>query len=498
MEEPEEETAELAFELFDRFGCLQAQYKSHPVKKGSGVWGDELNDGDILLISDLTVSATHRRRKIGSKLVAAILDLASKKSESFHCFAYPGVLESEVRRQTSKSTSAVHEVTTIRRQIADVALSFFRQLGFRRVGSSRWLAYSPDGQHPSRLLEADQDFDLPRLERVMNAPDSQIIDEFIKSIPTIEDAECVIRLEEIYGDAPPDDCRWKVTDDEGDSLLHLVSCSFKIRSAEWLIHRSSGLLSQRNAKGNTPLEALEACMENQRTIRGFGMSARMVVSDRFRGFKDTSIACLALLRGLDIQKASDAERNRLKYGCTCGECLGGFLSPQMQYMLLCQAEITFDFIYTFDGVDDGEGWCDENEELFEYLPKPIAQSLSTRKDSRIGFCMLWKHLATCIRNNMLPTEENVVRLIRDANEWPPHSRNFIQKGAAISSVATMLFKRAMTLEELHLPEYNDDINQNRFPACRNDREFGMVSGLCGYETINRIQQCTMQGRKIRY
>jgi hypothetical protein len=50
MEELDEETADLAFELFDRVGCLQPQYKSHPVKQGSGAWGDELNDGDILLI----------------------------------------------------------------------------------------------------------------------------------------------------------------------------------------------------------------------------------------------------------------------------------------------------------------------------------------------------------------------------------------------------------------------------------------------------------------
>ncbi|GKZ25972.1 hypothetical protein AbraCBS73388_001786, partial [Aspergillus brasiliensis] len=179
MEEPEEETAELAFEVFDRFGCLQAQYKTHPVKQGSGAWGDELNDGDILLISELSVSATHRRQKIGSKLIEAMLDLASKKSESFHCFAYPGVLVSEMDRQTSMSTSAVHDEKTIRSRIADVALSFFRHLGFRRVGSSRWLAYSPDGQHPSRLLEADQDFDFPRLERVINAPNAQVIDELI-------------------------------------------------------------------------------------------------------------------------------------------------------------------------------------------------------------------------------------------------------------------------------------------------------------------------------
>ncbi|KAJ0415614.1 hypothetical protein BJY00DRAFT_254500 [Aspergillus carlsbadensis] len=498
MEEPEEETADLAFELFDRFGCLQPQYKSHPVKQGSGAWGDELNDGDILLINELTESVTHRRRKVGSRLVQSVLDLASRKSKKFICFAWPGILESEVHRQVSESTSNELDLVSARRRIGDAALSFFRQLNFRRIGTSRWLGFSPDDQHPSRLLKANQDFDLPEFERVMDIPDLSVIDELIRCIPTIDDAECIIRLEDIFGDSPQDDRKWKATDDAGDTLLHLASCSSKLRSVQWLMQRSPGLLTQRNASGSTPQEALEACMETRRTIRSFGM-LRVVISDNFRGFDDASITCLALLRGYNIEQASDSERNRLKYGCTCGDCVGGFLSPRLRDMLLHFAETTFYFIRILvDG--DGENWCFQNKELFEYLPEPIAQSLSTRKDLRIGFCFLWRHLATCVRDKMLPTEENVVRLIRDANEWPPHSRNFIQRGGTISSVATMLFKGAMRHEESYylFLEDSDTGDLDTVPACRNDREFGMVSGLCGYERTNRVQNVNMSGIKIRY
>jgi hypothetical protein len=192
--------------------------------------------------------------------------------------------------------------------------------------------------YPSRLLEANQNFGLPRFERVTNIPDLPIIDELIRCIPTIDDAECLIRLEDIFGNSPQDDRIWKGTNDEGDTLLHLASCSSKIRSVQWLMQRSPGLLSQRNASGNTPQEALEACMEEAlRTVRDAGKLTALI-SDDFRGFEDTSITCLALLRGCDIEQASDSKRNRLKYGCTCGECVGGFLSPQLRDMLLHHAE----------------------------------------------------------------------------------------------------------------------------------------------------------------
>jgi hypothetical protein len=150
--------------------------------------------------------------------------------------------------------------------------------------------------------------------------------------------------------------------------------------------------------------------------------------------------------------------------------------------------------HSFGDESGGNHWCLENEDLFEYLPEIISQKFATDKDSRTGFCMLWKYLAACIRCKMLPTEENILLLVRNANEWPPHYRNFIQKGGSVSSVVTMLFKT------LYLEEYYDLVNlvPDKLPTCRNDREIGMVSGMCGYERVTRVQHRTMYGRKIRY
>ncbi|EFW19372.1 hypothetical protein CPSG_03756 [Coccidioides posadasii str. Silveira] len=97
-------------------------------------------------------------------------------------------------------------------------------------------------------------------------------------------------------------------------------------------------------------------------------------------------------------------------------------------MLPFHAETTLDFTYTIGDEMDRKSWCSEFEDDLDYLSEPIAQSLATNKDSRTGFRILWKYLANCIRANTLPTGENLLLLVQNVNEWPPHCRNLIQRG----------------------------------------------------------------------
>jgi hypothetical protein len=99
---------------------------------------------------------------------------------------------------------------------------------------------------------------------------------------------------------------------------------------------------------------------------------------------------------------------------------------------------------------------------------------------------------------MLPTEENILLRVRNANEWPPLCRNFIQKGGSISSAATMLFMKTMELEEYYDLALEESSTPIDLPTCRNDREIGMVSGMCGYERVTRVRHVTLRGEKIRY
>lgn len=43
----------------------------------------------------------------------------------------------------------------------DISVKLWRSVGFRRVGTSEWFAFTPNPDHPSQRLDASQDYDFP-------------------------------------------------------------------------------------------------------------------------------------------------------------------------------------------------------------------------------------------------------------------------------------------------------------------------------------------------
>jgi hypothetical protein len=183
---------------------------------------------------------------------------------------------------------------------------------------------------------------------------------------------------------------------------------------------------------------------------------------------------------------------RLKYGCTCGECLTGFLSPRMRRAIQFQAEVKYDIInFTIDE-ENGEDFVEDNEEELKFVHDDVRENLKTNKSMRQGFANICLHFATCTEKDNIwgvPTEANVLLALRNANEWPPASKNFLQMGGTIYSVGSMLFEAAMDQDWLagdgeFLEAFRDEIL--KLPECRNDHEFGFVSVMCGYKMVNQV------------
>jgi hypothetical protein len=57
MEEPSEETCDVTFYVFDRYGIVKTKYKNHPVQRGTSVRGNELDHGPLFLIVKLYIIA---------------------------------------------------------------------------------------------------------------------------------------------------------------------------------------------------------------------------------------------------------------------------------------------------------------------------------------------------------------------------------------------------------------------------------------------------------
>ncbi len=147
----------------------------------------------------------------------------------------------------------------------------------------------------------------------------------------------------------------------------------------------------------------------------------------------------------------------------------------------------------------GPEWVNHSAHLFEYLPNRVRENLGTNKSMRQGFANLCNHIATCLRAKVVPNEIDVLSALDHNGEWPPVTKNFLQRGGSVDSVALMVFQTAMDGDELagdgtHVETFREAIA--KLPGCRNDHEFGFVSGMCGYKRISQIRYVSTAGEPI--
>lgn len=505
-----QETHDLAFGLFDRYGRLNPEFYDHDVNKGSGVWGNELDHGDILLFEELKVDTTCRRRGIGTKLVNAILEKTSKKVSErvgFFALARPGFLWSETPRDNPDT------VREAQQDAMKAALGFWHAMGFRRIGTSPWLAWTNSPGHPSRQLGIAQDW-VGQDDQIADVSLSGEMEKIFHGLrdPAVEAARCI---DELTKALPEDfeDGQWQTIDQDGNTLLHVSSMSSKPELVRFILSKVPNLMVVRNKEGHTAPEALQNQLERQRTRRSDGHSS-FVISDEFKGFSASSIACLAVLKNTDIfnisrlslrdiesvWSATDEQIRRVpqldiagirktlryKYGCTCGQCIGGFLSPRMKFALLCVSESEHDMMQSFMD-DTGPDWVSTNYDNLLYLPESVRENLKTNKSMRQGFSHMFSHFAKCLEQGRMPTEGEILDFYRShVSEWPPVTRNYLQRGGSVAAIANTIFEKAMDRDEwagdgLHREVFSDQIDE--LVACRNDHEFGFAAGMCGYKRV---------------
>ena len=301
-----------------------------------------------------------------------------------------------------------------------------------------------------------------------------------------------------------DDC-WKSTDQHGNTVLHLAASTLNAACVDCILDQDFGtqLLEVRNNRGETPLEKLQFKLEELRTQRSYGMMIAHV-SDRFEGHSENAVRCLILLKGLDsvesFVKAHGADALlRLTRGCTCGQCLEGFLSPRMSQALQCQAKMGHEMIAAV--VND---WLSPEAEYLQedclgYLPSRVLKNLDTNKSMRQGFASLWLYVATCLKEGMVPHQSNVLEVYRRESEWPPVTKNFLERGGTVESVFLGICRLAMfNCEEIEdgLYEMSESEEAILLSECRNDLEFGYVSGMCGYRRISRTLKENRRGDRV--
>lgn len=523
MEEPSEETCDVAFHVFDRYGTVKTKYKDHPVQRGTGVWGNELDHGPLSLIENLHVTALEMRRKgLGQKVVSLLLEKAKQfclddkpdgkhadlfygSNEAFerawtlHALVSPGYLTADIKSQLVGKSAEERLMT--RDRIQSGVINFWRSCGFRRIGASRCFAFSFDLQHQSRALAAASDFD-PRRSHAEELEDEELqliyetdnstevkklkMERLRDALP-LHHAALILTDEELkafFVTHADDKIGWdRVTNLEA-TLLHLTACKLKPLSTQWLlenVHNADSWKAVRDIDGYTPLEALQEKLEKMRTRKEYGLFRILNISDHFKGNPDTAVSCLSLLLGQD---ALGLNKACLRYGCTCGECVKGLLSARMRSSLNFQGEIMYDLRQ--DGIDDGGFWIEYHDHILEHLDPDVRKNLKTNKSLRKGFVNIFRIAVECLKAKRVPTAGNLEWCCKNRSEWPPDTKNYLRRAGTqmgCRAVLRCMFDVAKEADEkagngecqLTLKKEWSDL-----PTCRNDHEFEFVARACGY------------------
>lgn len=132
----------------------------------------------------------------------------------------------------------------------------------------------------------------------------------------------------------------------------------------------------------------------------------------------------------------------------------------------------------------GPDWVDENSFLLTHLPENVRENLKTNKSMRQDCANMCSHFAESLRRGVIPTEAGVLDVFRRyQREWPPVTRNFLQRGRTVASVAKIIFEWTTNDDEwTGNGELREVLSEqiDELPMCRNDHEFGFVAGMCGY------------------
>jgi hypothetical protein len=204
------------------------------------------------------------------------------------------------------------------------ATRFWRSVGFRRVGSSSWFALAADASHPAHNLPAEKDFELPDVAQ-RGTLATLYAQNGTQNAEITNRNTFLANVSQILEGLSNQDARWYSTNDQGETVLHLAVRARDASAIAWILERNPRLSECRNLEGETPLDALLAALERSR--RG---QISISASDFFMGHDPKDVECLAILQNIE---PTHAQKLCMRYGCTCSHCIGGYLSPRMQFVL---------------------------------------------------------------------------------------------------------------------------------------------------------------------
>lgn len=516
----EYELFDLVFSLFDRFGRFKPAFQSHPLKRGSGVWGRELDLGNIVILDSMVI---HPCSTSGSELAADMLrwfiEQARTKPAHFLivrpaklCFQW---MEGVFAEGIHMFGTWVNRPTNPAWPIASF---FFTLMGFRRIGNTEYFGLPLNHFKESYSVNVFDDYRwLPAISRGSHVLEFTTLEgEFF----TRSDTYITQKLKGLQQYITKNRQDWLHGNGSLNTLLHVAAISDKPQAVRWILDTFGNCLSQeRNADGETPLEMLLSKLEKLRSKHdpmGYRDHPIRFVSEYWRGHPDASVQCAALLMGLKSPSYDDFIR--IQRGCTCGECIEGFLSPRMRSILGYTADTALSEVLRH--INNPRAWMETNQVYLADFPLKLQCGI-VKAQIRRGLAYIWQCIHDCIVYYRLPPSElNIKKCLQQRYNWPysifnskirqPACESIVHlfhcgKGThhdILQAAAVMIFRKAMDSDRLAgALSFSQNFNPSwaAIPECRNDHEFSYVSTHCGYKyeyvprsmkgIVERIKHC---------
>ncbi|KAH8171579.1 hypothetical protein LIA77_08346 [Sarocladium implicatum] len=462
----------MARDLFDRYGFLRSELRDHQVRRGSGVWGDELGEGDIFLIEKVEINA-RKPLDMGLFIFNEVVAEIRKLSDRFVVL----ICLDDVGKSGLAHTEADEQCETDKS-------AFFRKLGFRRIGNTSWFGVMVGVEnHQSNMVPLEEDFDPPP-----TGPIAQNLEATFRLDPIYHETEALSTLKGQWNKFPYKLDHWFSIDEEGRSLMHLAAINTKPEALSWLTLYVPDLVQIRDKAGHTPLEALRYSLELKRTFypdyrNPWSSAAR---PDDFCGYTDGEVECLIVLinaSGKQLENSS-MTLDRLRYGCTCGRCIDGFMSPRMSSLIQDHANRLYWTITkaaeTFEVTKPHESFyfnpaLPENI-MARLVPQHMRQTFTTSALVRHGFANLFGLVYTSLKAGRCPSDAVLIEAIETSGYNASITRQYIQTGGDFVTIRRIILANAFSTinwAKMTVPG-TIELDIDALPACRNDFEFFLV------------------------
>ncbi|GBE88559.1 hypothetical protein SCP_1303760 [Sparassis crispa] len=234
MDADSDELATLSRVLFDKYGEVRPWLVEDELFKGTGCWGRELSRGKLVYVQTVYVSdESMRGQGLGSFALQSLLN-SEHVTENDFVISWPTPVPP---RYDEVRSNEQYEAEMHR------AVSFYQRNGFRRIGLTQFLVYSPRLDHPSHNISPSNDAKFLRTRVELSAKEDLLAHTLSLAWATLEVSwkNKNRDIQEYTANYPLHDQICRISDDGIEQIIR----------AAFLEDQTS--ITQKDNKGFTPL-----------------------------------------------------------------------------------------------------------------------------------------------------------------------------------------------------------------------------------------------------